>query len=533
MLRVYLRFLKVQGLLSLLIGLVIVSCLGCGGSKNPDPDPFDPPVAPVGTMGRIITAVSLAREDVQAAIDQAEDGDTVLLPAGTVTWTSQNNIPAVSLDKKGITLLGAGIGKTIINTIIGTGYGNGTLRIVGVLGKPFRISGFSFPSGIIGISGNAMGWRIDNCEFTNDSGMTSIGTNGFTRGVVDNCTFANCRIVVREDSYGVAAWKRPLRLGTADAVYIEDSRFPRTVFGNSVDANRGGQYVFRHNTVINSSCEAHSLQNAFPDLGKFERATRSYEIYNNTFTSEDNGATHGNWVAIFVRGGTGVIFGNKVENVSGDAYNSFGVIDNLRSFTTRAAPLLKADGSNPLDGNEETNGYPALDQIGRSTDAGPGENYHPQAHEPLHVWDNIIDGNPGRIIVHNTSIEGSLVAEHIKEGRDFFHERHPSYSPYIHPVATGTALILTWPTSDSQTLETGQQYNITWRLEEDIVVGDVTLEFYKGNEKVGESIAVVNAANGSCAWTVPDTLVAGDDYRIRIFQGAIGSVSRAFAIMNS
>jgi hypothetical protein len=131
MLRVCLRFLKVQGLLYLLIGLVIVSCLGCGGiNNNTGSDPPGPPVAPVGTMGRIITAASLAREDVQAAIDQAEDGDTVLLPAGTVTWTSQNNIPAVSLDKKGITLLGAGIGKTIINTIVGTGYGNGTYGLL-------------------------------------------------------------------------------------------------------------------------------------------------------------------------------------------------------------------------------------------------------------------------------------------------------------------------------------------------------------------------------------------------------------------
>ena len=306
--------------------------------------------------------------------------------------------------------------------------------------------------------------------------------------------------------------------------------FPRTVFGNSIDANRGGQYVFRYNAVINSSCEAHSLQNTWPNLNKFERGTRSYEIYNNTFTSEDNGASHSNWVAIFVRGGTGVIFGNTVDDKSGELYNLFLAVDNLRSFKTLGAPLLKADGSNPLDGNVESNGYPALDQIGRSTDAGMGDNYHPQVHEPLYVWDNTFYGNPGRVTVHNTtSAEGSFVAQHIKENRDFYHTQHPSYAPYTypHPVAAGTALTLTSPGSS---LKTGQQYAINWSMDEDVVVGNVTIELYKGSQKVGDNIAIVNGANRSYNWTVPGTLEAGNDYRIRIFYGAITSVSNTFSV---
>lgn len=85
--------------------------------------------------------------------------------------------------------MGTGIDKVFITDNTGDSWGEDTLQVIGELGKPFRISGFSFQDGVIGISGNALGWRIDNCEFTNDSGLESIGINGFTRGVIDNCTF--------------------------------------------------------------------------------------------------------------------------------------------------------------------------------------------------------------------------------------------------------------------------------------------------------------------------------------------------------
>jgi polygalacturonase len=41
----------------------------------------------VGVVG-VIHAASCSQEDVQAAIDAANDGDTVSVPAGTCTWTT-------------------------------------------------------------------------------------------------------------------------------------------------------------------------------------------------------------------------------------------------------------------------------------------------------------------------------------------------------------------------------------------------------------------------------------------------------------
>jgi hypothetical protein len=381
------------------------------------------------------------------------------------------------IDDKSITLQGAGIGQTVITDTTGTGWNNSLIRVNGVEGKPFRITGFTFTElngpTAIGISGDCKRFRVDHNAFTSDDRRNAITTGGFTYGVIDHNDFFNNRIVVM-DGDGHDAWKRPLGLGTADAVYIEDNVFIRNVFGNSIDANHGGRYVFRYNQVTNSSCEAHSLQNAFGG-DAFARATRSYEIYHNDFTSLENGHP-GNWMAIFARGGTGVIFSNRVVNASGDAYNGIIAVDNVRSFQTRGEPLGKCDGDNPLDGNtlpkETYQGYPCLDQIGRSTDHGPGNDRLPQELEPLYAWDNTLDGQVEIVYVHN----GPEVERHIQEGRDFFNAPKPDYTPFTYPhpltqdlVLTGTAAsesaLLDWDVAAWTYLPPTSTWRITYYSE--------------------------------------------------------------------
>jgi hypothetical protein len=63
----------------------------------------------VAAAGKTITAASCSSANVQSAINSVVDGDTVIVPAGSCMWTS-----AVSINNKGITLQGAGIGQTII-----------------------------------------------------------------------------------------------------------------------------------------------------------------------------------------------------------------------------------------------------------------------------------------------------------------------------------------------------------------------------------------------------------------------------------
>ena len=49
-----------------------------------------------------IRAASCSHEDARKAVDAASDGDTVVVPAGTATWTtSDRSFPAVLISRKG------------------------------------------------------------------------------------------------------------------------------------------------------------------------------------------------------------------------------------------------------------------------------------------------------------------------------------------------------------------------------------------------------------------------------------------------
>ena len=60
-----------------------------------------------------IVAASTSFEDVQAAVDSAESGDRVLIPAGTSTWLTTLEIT----DNRRITLSGSGRDETIISSV--------------------------------------------------------------------------------------------------------------------------------------------------------------------------------------------------------------------------------------------------------------------------------------------------------------------------------------------------------------------------------------------------------------------------------
>jgi len=382
-----------------------------------------------------IRAASCSQQDVQKAVDAASDGDTVVVPAGAATWTtSDRNLPAVLVSRKGsekeITLHGAGIDQTIITDSTGSqcfqvAIKSSESRIYSaVKQKPLRITGFTFK----GNGGNAVilldapeKWRIDNCRFE-DSGRSLI-VGGF--GVIDHCVFdkkenGQCIFVSHSGfaggSYGDGSWSSPLTLGTQNAVYIEDCTF--NYYSQSpnaaLDACQGARLVFRHNTLINAWLGNHGTESS----GR-GRSVRSYEIYNNTFKME---IKKWHFTAMFLRGGTGVIFGNIVTG----GYTNVILANNYRS--TRAyAPWGKCDGSSRWDGNQEPNGYPAIDQIGRSTDSGPGTR---QELDPLYEWRNTLNGEDADIAV----ADNPAVRRHIKAGRDFHNDTEKSgYTAFVYP----------------------------------------------------------------------------------------------------
>jgi hypothetical protein len=362
-------------------------------------------------QGNTIEARSCSQGDVQTAIGQAQDGDTVLVPAGHCTWSDTLRLEPMPA----IMLQGAGIDQTVITDATPAGgWGNSLFWINGVEDKPFRIAGFTFtdqgevdPNGLIHILGNNKNWRVDHCKF-DDISQRGVRTRGATYGVIDHCTF-----VIPDDGNvqtigvvgdGDASWERPLSLGTADAVYAEDCTFDFVTKNDGpFDAYGGARYVFRYNTVTNTTPGHHGR-----DSGNY-RSTHSFEIYGNEIISTYQPGTN-IYTALHFRGGTGVVFDNTVTGRFGNGL----LVVNYCSCPDMICSW------------EACTTYPCIDQIGRSSDS---DQDGVQDLEPLYEWNNTFNVGDLEIQVQNACSEVC-----IQEGRDFYNDlTRPDYVPYVYP----------------------------------------------------------------------------------------------------
>jgi type II secretory pathway pseudopilin PulG len=188
-----------------------------------------------------ISAASCAATDVQNALNLAQAGDTVLLPAGTASWTQRVtwNAPAnVTLKGAGTSATGGGDQTTITDDV---GGGNHLFNIHAASTGVLRITGITFRSGGGGIKDNGTinfegpGMvRIDHCHLIATSGsnykMMRFGSGVF--GVMDHCIldfrdlnalyFYNGRCGVG-DWMGNYEWSLPTEFGSANYFYIEDN----------------------------------------------------------------------------------------------------------------------------------------------------------------------------------------------------------------------------------------------------------------------------------------------------------------------
>src|SRR5205823_5605186 len=126
-------------------------------------------------QAKSISALSPSLFDVNKAIGSAVDGDTVIIPAGKATWTSQLAIT------KAITLMG----KTTTDSLAGTANDQTIIQynitapkplitVNSIAGKSYRISGFTFqdirttgqkPTAFMVLNGQSQSVRLDNCHF--------------------------------------------------------------------------------------------------------------------------------------------------------------------------------------------------------------------------------------------------------------------------------------------------------------------------------------------------------------------------------
>ena len=309
------------------------------------------------------TSKTCSQQDVQAAIDAAQDGDTVVVPAGTSKYKIITpGAAALKIKDKGIALIGAGIGRTILKDHSfdsNNPWAGGPIRAEGGAGKALRISGFTFDGtgirdsgkpAIINIRGSYADLRIDHCRFLNVNG--AIMTDGLMRGVVDHCRYELMEDHALGNPFfclmtgnGAAAWKNPVRLGSANAIYIEDCHIefhnPKSNDSPALPTMDGARAVFRHNTVHDGFLE-------FFGVNSTPRGTASFEVYDNTFTGNC-------FCAMGFKGGTGVVFNNTINGefqrqpIWATEYRTGGP----RQQCGQCDGTSRFDGNSPLNGDKQ------------------------------------------------------------------------------------------------------------------------------------------------------------------------------------
>jgi hypothetical protein len=436
-----------------------------------------------GVPGKTVPAASCAQSDVQAAIDSAAHGDTILVPAGTCTWSVAVKLDATS---RSLALQGAGATQTILDPAV-----DNALMILSSEGHTFAVSNLQVGpgrNGSISVAGSAKSWRIHHLAATAALGAF-LDVRGDTYGVVDHVQFTggSQEPFANVGDSDFTSWQRPLSFGTARAVFFEDNAPNFTGQHNDgagylAAPDRGGRVVVRHNTVTN-------FLEGGGGLSKYGGSIASMlqlEVYDNQVSIADTAGTwkEPGWTDLgILPGGTAVWFDNTytiAPNVSLSAgltlsvYRSsaavagvWGVCDGTprkvcsnvdahwkvlsgqgpsacvqdadcgtgstctwRFCSVSKTNLCASDGDCPsgeacsgyLDGPASTGGYPCFMQ--------PGFGTQMQA-APVYAWHNVVSGSKN---FKAGDVPFATKDSHLVEGRDFVNGTpRPGYVPYVYP----------------------------------------------------------------------------------------------------
>jgi hypothetical protein len=402
-----------------------------------------------------ITAVSCSSPDVQAAINSAVGGDTVVIPNGSCTWTS-----GVTLSGKGILLQGQSQSGVVItnNANPGIAVTEDTTRHTEI--KQMTVSGSSssyfirlLPHASPNDDGKAV---LVHDLIIHDTGGVRAET---TRGVIYSNTVtglkslnANIEFIQCKPGGLTSSWTTASTMGTADTtgesnLYVEDNTFTK-VLQAVLDPDDNCRIVIRHNTFDNSAMASHGA-----DTSTF--GNRHLELYDNTFIFTNHGDCDGSQTAnvpyfIFLRGGTGVITDNTgLQNMSSCAWG------NKPALNMTVMNLQRNAGPNPCWGINTSGGakYHAPRQIGFGYVTGRGTDGNGRTNdqltyvgdsEPLYIWNQSFTP-----VLSDYGSEGSgggctgtpdVTKNYLVSGRDYFvGTAKPGYAKYTypHPLRSG------------------------------------------------------------------------------------------------
>jgi hypothetical protein len=267
----------------------------------------------------IVNAASASLANVQSAIASASVGDTVVVPAGSATWTNQLAIT------KGINLIGAGIGKTVItsNVLLGDAGNPSDKRNFLVVyepatpatNDPFRLSGFTLDCNNVNQPVILYNYstdypisrvRIDHNSLDN-SKWNSMVVKGHVYGVVDNNVLGS---VTHSYGCGPATWNNVIfNFGSTDQIYFEYNTFniQDTVFAGE----NAGRYCVRYNTfnAVGTASGFYPLFDLHGNQGANScSAMMGGEIYENVFNLGSNQAC-----LFHHRGGKALCYNNTIN----------------------------------------------------------------------------------------------------------------------------------------------------------------------------------------------------------------------------
>ncbi|CAN5659835.1 hypothetical protein BH18ACI4_BH18ACI4_09810 [soil metagenome] len=313
-------------------------------------------------QANVINAKSVALADVSTAIAAAREGDAVIVPAGSATWTATLTI------SKHITLQGAGVGQTIITD----GAGSSTLLVVnasnGSQDAPtLRVTGFEFKGNRTGPSprcqfigssiasqnplvlGCSSRFRLDNCKF--DQLTSEIAQFKNLLGVVDHCVFItrgpNIQVMhtnwtppgqTSVAGYAHGSWADDPYWGSNKFLFVEDCDFTNDGGGvpaYGINPYEGARLTIRYNTFHDyTSWDAHGSE------GRQPRGTKQIDAYKNKILF--NRQAHVGQI----RSGTWLVHDNtftNCKNLSAQIYRLF-----------RNQSWGPANGQNKWDNNPDT-----------------------------------------------------------------------------------------------------------------------------------------------------------------------------------
>jgi hypothetical protein len=345
-------------------------------------------------------AATCNQSDVNAVINgpihSAVTGDTILIPAGTCTWSSSISIAGVCIVIQGTGTPNNGSGSTgtgTLSTTIIDAINDGNTPIFNVSSLPysgcnglsaFRIStliispganvtnGFS-PITIIGVctSSGCPNVRLDNLEFpTWSESVTGTNADWMIRtdnvfGVLDHNTIppgtnvtllnANHSAYLGVGAYGDNSWAQPDSFGTANNLFMENNSIyigGQTAndcdIADNVPDIGGCRIVGRYNSITANGSYSVFYVHGLDTTGR-PRGGRQIEAYKNSVQCTSSGGCNAGMVTF--RSGTGYVWGNTMTVSSGGFYNNIATIVVYRTVFTNN-PFGACGGSGPWDTND-------------------------------------------------------------------------------------------------------------------------------------------------------------------------------------